>query len=154
MTTLGAIRPDAWNLPLLLHVLGAMLVVGTLSLAAFLLLAGGRNGEAVLQRRLGFRTLWIGVLPSYLLMRIAAQWVYSREGYGNGEDPAWIGIGYITTDIGALLLLIALIVGGVGVRRLRSDAPRLGFTTAAGVLSALLLAAFLVAVWAMTAKPD
>ncbi len=34
------------------------------------------------------------------------------------DDPAWIGIGYIVADVGALLVLIALIVGGIGVRRL------------------------------------
>ncbi len=54
---------------------------------------------------------------------------------------------------GALLLLIALIVGGAGVYRLRNGkGTRL--LKAAMVISLVLLAAYVVAVWAMSAKPD
>ena len=67
-------------------------------------------------------------LPGYIVMRIGAQWIYSKEGWDDLPDdaiPAWIGIGYIVADLGALLVLIALIVGGIGVRR-----PRNGRVTA------------------------
>jgi hypothetical protein len=152
MTIIAAIRPDDWNLPLLLHVLGAMLLLGSLSFAAYLLLAP-REGDVVALRRFGYWTLLAGGLPSFLLMRIAAEWIYSEEGFGE-DDPGWIGIGYITSDLGALLFLIALIVGGIGIRRLRtSDGSRRGLTSVAGWLAVVLVAMYLVAVWAMTAKP-
>ena len=154
MTTIAAIRPDDWNLPLLLHVLGAMLLLGTLSFAAYLLLAP-REGDVLSLRRFGYWTLLAGALPSFLLMRIAAQWIYEEEGFAGDDDPTWIGIGYITGDLGALLLLLALVLGGIGIRRLRtSDGARRGLTTAAGWLAVILLALYLVAVWAMTAKPS
>lgn len=154
MTTLAAIRPDDWNFPLLLHVLGAMLLLGTLSFAAYLLLAP-RSGDLVALRRFGYGVLLAGALPSFLLMRLSAQWIYDREGFTGDDDPTWIGIGYLTGDLGALPLLLALILGGVGVRRLRSsDGASRGLTTVAGWLAVLLLAVYLVAVWAMTVKPD
>ena len=48
-------------------------------------------------------------------MRVGAQWVESKEHLDDlPDDPAWLGIGYITADGGGLLLLIALILGGIG----------------------------------------
>jgi ABC-type maltose transport system permease subunit len=87
-------------------------------------------------------------------MRIGAQWIYSREGWEDlGNDPTWIGIGFIVADLGALITLIALILGGVGVYRLRSGKGA-GLLKAAMVLAWIVLAAALVAVWAMAGKPD
>jgi hypothetical protein len=40
--TLGAVPPESWNLPLLVHVAGAMLLVGALTLAATALI--GKRG--------------------------------------------------------------------------------------------------------------
>ena len=155
---LAVIRPAEWNLPLLLHVLGAMLVVGTLLVTVLVLAYGWRRDDpqqAIALNRLGWWTLLIGVLPSYLLMRIAAQWIYAEE-FGDGaDDPGWVAIGYITTDLGALLLLIALIVAGIGARRIRRrEGTSSGLSRVAAVLAGLLLVAYLVAVWAMTVKPD
>jgi len=150
MMVLAVVRPDDWNLPLLVHVAGAMLVVGFLAASAYMLLLGG---DSVAMQRLGYRTLLLGALPAYIVMRGGAQWVLSREGYGDA-DPTWIGIGFGVTDVGALLLVIALILGGIGVRRLRTADARNRLLTATGVLAAVLLAAYLVAVWAMTVKPD
>jgi len=91
------------------------------------------------------------------VMRIGAQWIYSREPYSDlpagVDDPTWIGIGFIVADLGALLVLIALIVGGIGVRRLDSGGGQ-GLLKAAMVIAWLVLAAALVAVWAMAGKPD
>ena len=155
---LAIVRPAEWNLPLLLHVLGAMLLVGTLLVAVLLFAYGWRRDDAqqaITLNRLGWWTLLIGVLPSYLLMRIAAQWIYAEEFGDGGDDPGWVAIGYITTDLGALLLLIALIVAGIGARRIRQrGGTSSALSRAAGVLAGLLLVANLVAVWAMTVKPD
>ena len=68
---------------------------------------------------------------------------------------AWIGIGYITADIGALLILISIILAAIGLRRSREDSARgIRFARIIGVFCILLLAAYIVAVWAMTAKPS
>ena len=39
-------------------------------------------------------------LPGWFVMRIAAQWAYSKEWLGRvaDDEPAWIGIGYITAE--------------------------------------------------------
>jgi hypothetical protein len=155
-----AIRPDDWNFPLLLHVAGAMLLVGTLLVAVWALLVAPRRADGpdggVALMRLGWWTLLAGVLPSWLLMRIAGQWIASEEGFEGENDPGWVDVGYITAEPGALVLLIALILGGLAVRRARrSDGGGGGgLATAAGVLSGILLVAYLVAMWAMTTKPD
>ena len=54
---------------------------------------------------------------------------------------------------GALLVLIALILGGIGVRRLGSGGGA-GLLKAAMVIAWIVLAAALVAVWAMAGKPE
>ena len=146
---LASIRPDSLNLPLFLHVFGAMVLVGGLlvtATAAFV----ARGDVRVL--RIGYKTLLFVCLPGYIVMRIGAEWTYAREHLGDvGSDPAWIAIGYITADVGALLLLIALILGGIGLRRARNGAA--GMLRASLVLSVILLAAYVVTIWAMGAKP-
>ena len=77
-----------------------------------------------------------------------------REGWEKlDDDPAWLGIGFIVADVGALLVLIALIVGGIGVRRLRNGGGQ-GLLKASMIIAWIVLAAALVAVWAMAGKPD
>ena len=151
---LASIRPDEVNFPLFLHVFGAMLLVGTLfAVALATVLAWRRPDDAVGLTRFSLRTLLMGVLPAYLLMRIGAQWTESKENFPDDFDPAWLGIGYITADAGALLVLISLILAAFGLRKLRSESGGVGFGRAVGVICILLLAAYIVAVWAMTAKP-
>ncbi len=150
---IAAIRPDDVNLPLLLHVLGAMLLVGALFAVALATAIGWRRpGDTAGLTRFALRTLLIGVLPSYILMRVGAQWTEAAQDYPDGFDPAWLGIGYITADAGLLLILISIVLAVVGLRRLRRGSG-VGFGRAVGVISILLLVAYLVAVWAMTAKP-
>ena len=43
--TVLLIRPDSWNLPLLLHVGGAMALVASVTVAAVALLQGWRAGD-------------------------------------------------------------------------------------------------------------
>jgi hypothetical protein len=150
MSVLAAIRPDSWSFPLFLHVLGAMILVGG-TLTAASALAFARGDARTL--RLGYWSLLAVALPGYVLMRIGAQWIYSKEGLDDAPiEEAWTGIGFAVADAGALLLLIALIVGGVGVRRLRGGSGT-GLLKATMVISILLLAAYVVAIWAMSAKP-
>ena len=163
MTPLAAIRADSVNFPLFLHVLGAMLLVGLLLAVSAAILIGWRRtdpAEVVGLTRMGLWTLVVGVFPAYLLMRIGAQWTES-EAYGDLpeaakdaiEDSAWIGIGYITADIGALLILISIVLSIIGLRATRRGGG-IGLGRVVGVIATLLLVAYVVAVWAMTTKPD
>jgi hypothetical protein len=152
-TVLAAIRPDDWNFPLFVHVLGAMILVGgLLTGASFMAFARGDTRFL----RIGYWTLLAVALPGYLLMRAGGEWSYVRQGWDDlpdDESPAWISIGYIVADLGALLVLVALILGGIGVRRLR-DGKGTRLLKASMILAWIVLAAALVAVWAMSGKPS
>ena len=152
MSTLLAVsRPTEWNLPLFVHVLGAMILVGGLLTGASVL-AFARGDARFL--RLGYWTLAAVALPGWIVMFVGANWIYSEEGWDDVDDePAWLGLGWTIAMLGALLVLIALIVGGIGVRRLR-DGRGQGLLKAAMVIAWIVLAAALVAVWAMSGKPD
>jgi hypothetical protein len=152
MTIVATVRPDSWNFPLFLHILGAMILVGGL-LAGASSLALARGDVRFL--RLGYRSLLAVALPGWLLMRIGAEWIASREGWtAEGvPTPTWLGIGFILADAGGLILLVSLIVGGVGVRRLRAGQGATLLRTTL-VLSVVLLGAYVVAVWAMAGKPS
>jgi hypothetical protein len=152
VTVLAVIRPDSWDFPLFLHVLGAMILTGGLLTGASSL--GFARGD-VRFLRLGYWSLLAVSLPGWVLMRAAAEWIASREGWNESgaADPTWLGIGRTVADLGGLVLLVALIVGGVGVRRLR-EGKGSGLLRATLVLSIVLLAAYVIAVWAMAGKPD
>jgi hypothetical protein len=151
MSLLAAIRPESWNWALLVHVAGAMILVGGL------LTAGGaaalaRRDETGALLRVSYLTLAAVALPGFIVMRAGAQWIYDKEGF-TGNDPSWIAIGFGTSDVGALLLVIALVLGGVGLRRSRRGGGE-GLLRASGIIALVLLALYVVAVWAMTGKPS
>jgi hypothetical protein len=146
------VRPDSWNIALLVHVLGAVILIGGLVTASAAAIAGWSD-EAVTLRRLSYRSLLIVAFPGYIVMRIGAQWVESKEGLDNlTNTPTWLDIGYITADGGGLLLLIALILGGIGIRKSRSGGGG-GLLKASSVIATLLVAVYVVTVWAMGGKP-
>jgi hypothetical protein len=151
MTMLASIRPDDVNVALLVHVFGAMVLVGGLVTAAGAGIVGWRDETDDL-RRFSYKTLLAVGLPGYVLMRVGADWTYLKENLDDAPDQVWVGIGFITADLGALLLLIALIVGGIGLRRSRTGKGGALLKTSI-VIATLLLAAYIVAVWAMGAKP-
>jgi len=153
MSVLAAIRPGEVNLPLFLHVLGAMLLVGTLFAVALATAIGWRRSDdAAGLTRFSLLTLLIGVLPSYILMRIGAQWTEAEQDYPDDFEAAWIDVGYITADAGALLIIVSIVLSVIGLRKLRRGSG-VRFGRAVGVVCTLLLVAYLVAVWAMTVKP-
>ncbi|HEX2589437.1 MAG TPA: hypothetical protein VHL51_14315 [Gaiellales bacterium] len=149
------IRPDSWNLPVLVHVAGAMALVASITVVAVVLVQGWRTsdaGTAAALQRFGARTLLFAVLPSYFVMRGAAEWALSRENLSN-SNASWIGIGFGVADFGGLLLLIAVIIANIGSRRSREGGMS-ALTKAATVISVLLVVAYIVAIWAMTTKPS
>jgi hypothetical protein len=143
-------RPDSWNFPLFLHVLGAMILVGGL-VTATSALAFARGDVRIL--RLGYWSLLAVSLPGYVIMRIGAQWVASKGWDDVEPSPTWLDIGYIVADAGALLMIIALVVGGIGMRQLRQGKGQ-GLLKASLIIAVLILAAAVVAIWAMAGKPD
>jgi hypothetical protein len=152
MTVLAATRPDSWNFPLFVHVLGAMILVGGL-LAGASCLAFARGDARFL--RLGYWSLLAVSLPGWFIMRVGAEWIASKEGWTKkgAPSPTWLDIGFLLADLGGLILLVTLVVGGIGVRRLRSGAGA-GLLKATLVFSIVLLGAYVVAVWAMAGKPS
>jgi hypothetical protein len=153
VSVLASIRPDGWNLPLLVHVSGAMILVGGVLTAVCALAVAGGDGRLL---RLGYRALLVVGLPGYVLMRSGAEWIADKEGYNEkgAPDPAWLGIGFIVADVGALLLLIALVVGGIGASRVRKGEGGEGLLKATMAISIVLLVGYVVAVWAMAGKSD
>jgi hypothetical protein len=152
MSVLALIRPDDWFFPLFLHIAGAMVVVGALTLSSVYLIASWRSGSASLIRT-AYMTLFYAALPGYIVFRVGAEWIADKEGLSD-SDLSWIGIGYGVSDLGALVLIISLIIGGVSVRRMnRGGTPSPIAARIVTGLVGLVLVAYLVAVWAMTTKP-
>jgi hypothetical protein len=153
VSALAAIRPDEWNLPLFLHVLGALTLIGTLALALTLLVAAWR-GDSRENLRWALRSLLLGVLPAWVLLRGSAEWIAEKEGFHDiDEPPAWIDVGYIATDAGFLLIVISSLLAWFAYRRSEAGAGS-ATVRVATVLIGLLIAVNLVALWAMTTKPS
>jgi uncharacterized membrane protein len=155
VSALAIIRPDEWELPLFVHVLGAFVLIGSLVLAASFLFAARRDGSVELTR-LGFRSLLIAALPALIVTRIAAQWLESEEDLEDAE-LTWIEVGYASTDAGFLLLIGATIAAGLAVRRAGRAAAAGGTgtgTALAAWLVTLLIAVYAVVIWLMATKPD
>lgn len=153
MSTLAATRPHSWDVPLVLHIFGGMLSVGALTLCLFSLVGALRTGSEALTR-LGFRALLWGAVPGFVILRGAAQWIAHKEGLDNDNvDLTWLNIGFTVTDAGLLFLIVATVLGGFAVRRVnQGGGVGVSARISAGLVTVLLVA-YLVAVWAMTAKP-
>jgi hypothetical protein len=153
MTLLGAIRPDDWNFPLFLHILGAMVLVGTLVLVA-VSLAGAWRGGSVAAVRLGYRSLLMAAIPAWIVLRVSAEWLVSEENLDE-ESPGWVDVGYMVSDTSLLLLIAATVCAGLAARRAgRGEQPGGGLNRAVVVLAGIALVAYVVAIWAMATKPS
>jgi hypothetical protein len=146
MSVLAAIRPDDWNVPLFVHVLSAMVLFGAVVLAAVSVAGDSQAGL-----RLGFRSLLIGAVPAWIAMRLSAQWIASEENLLDEgvETPAWVDIGFMTSEGSFLFLIAATVCAGIAVRRERGG----GLRSATLVLVAITMVAYVVALWVMSTKP-
>jgi hypothetical protein len=151
----AAIRPDDQSFALLLHLVGATVVFGALLASATSLALA--HGETRLLR-LGYFSLLLVGLPGLILMRLAGEWLYRLQNWDDLPDqldePAWLRIGSIVANWGGLLFLLALALGGVGVYRLRQGRGGAGLLRTTMVIAIILIVAWVVAVWAMTGKPN
>jgi hypothetical protein len=93
--------------PLFLHVLGAMTLFGAVLAAVILSGAAWRTPDRAFLRKATFWALVSGI-PAYIVFRVGAQWIYSKEGFTGHNDPTWIGIGFGVSDAGLLLLLAGI----------------------------------------------
>jgi hypothetical protein len=150
---LATVRPGSWNILLFIHVAGAMALVAALIVALFAIRHAARRGDQP-AARFAFRSLWMGVLPAYIVMRVGAQLIVSKE-HLQSSKAAWVGVGFMVSDAGIVLLLVTLLLTGLAARKAKQGTAVAGSggLRAATVLSGLLIAAYVVAVYAMTAKP-
>ena len=151
---LAAIRGPGQDLPVLLHIVGATIVFGALLASATSLVLA--RGEARLLRLGYFSLLYVG-LPALIMLRLSAQWIYSKQGWDDVPDkfhPTWLDIGFLVADVGGIFFLLALAVGGIGIVRMRAGKSGAGLLKVTMVIALALIVAYIVAVWAMTGKPN
>ena len=142
----GSLCGPGCGAPLFFHVLGATLLFGGIAAVAILSWAAVRATEhAPLLRRLAFATTLLVVWPAWILMRISAQWVLSREGLDK-STPGWVDVGFVVADAGLAVLLVVTLLAWLS-RRKAGVTPWL-----AGLVS-LYGVALAVAWFAMSAKP-
>ena len=105
------------------------------------------GGDAAAYARLAFRTLLFVGVPAWFVMRIGAEWIYtSKEKWADvPNEPDSLRVGYVTADLGGILLLVSVIwpgsaPAGLPDRRWLDDPAR-----SAGVLALVVLALCLVA---------
>lgn len=145
---LAVIRPDSWNLPLFLHVLGAMILFGgTTTVAIVGFAARTRTEHAALLARVALRTCLFAVVPGWIVMRAGASWIVSKEFPHN--TPGWVAVGFIVSEPGALVLIALSILAGVSVRKHGVGRA----AVAVPVLAGVYIVALGIAWWAMSAKP-
>jgi hypothetical protein len=150
---LAVVRPSDWNFPLFFHIAGAMLLVASLVVALYAVRIARERGDQPAAQFLARVLLWV-TLPSYLVMRIFAQIIDSKEKLDKA-NPSWLGVGFIVSDLGFVLLLAVLIMTGLVARRTKKGVSVAGSgqLRATGIIMGILLAAYVVAIWAMTTKP-
>ena len=147
---LAIVRPDSWNLPLFLHVLGATLTFGATATVALLGFAGLRGDpeRAIWLRGLAFRIGGYVLVPAFILMRGGAQWIADKEYPGSAKTPGWLDVGFIVTEPGAILVIVMLILAWFAARR-----PSFRGAVAVPWLASIYIVALGIAWFAMSAKP-
>jgi hypothetical protein len=124
-----------------------MVLVGAVATAALLSLVAWRRPGVPIYGRAAFWSLLAVGVPAYVVMRIGAQWTYSKEGFSGHNDPTWIGIGFAAADLGLLLLLLTT---GLAFWWKRRGKPVVGRFVAG--LASVYLILLGVAWFAMSAK--
>lgn len=152
---LAAIRPAGQDFPVLLHIVGATIVFGALlASVASLALAHGRTRMF----RIGYFSLLFVALPGWVLMRLSGEWIYRKQGWNDVpdqlQDPTWLRIGFGVADWGGLLFLVALVIGGIALLRIRNGKSGAGLLKVTMSIAVVIAVGYVGAVWAMTGKPN
>ncbi len=137
-----------------IHIAGAMALVALLILSIFAARNALERGDQPSTSFLA-RTMLLGVFPAYVVMRVGAQLLVSEEHLDKAK-ATWLDIGFIVSDAGGFLIVVMLILTGLAARKAKSGASVAGSggLRATAVLVPLLVAAYLLAIFAMTTKPD
>jgi hypothetical protein len=147
---LAIIRPDSWNLPLFLHVLGAIILFGSTATVAILGFASrGRAEHAALLSRAALRTFLFGIVPGFILMRAGAQWIADKEFPDGAKTPGWVDVGFLVSEPGAVLLIILGVLTWMWKRR-GTGGRAARFVP---LLASLYVIALGIAMFAMSGKP-
>ena len=130
-----------------------MVLVGGLVTAVGAGIIGWRDETPDL-RRFAYKVLLAVVLPGYIVMRIGGG-MGLREGEPGRPPRIRPGSASATSQPtpARSLLSIALIVGGIGLR-LSRDGRGGALLKTSSVIATILLAAYIVAVWAMVRQTD
>ena len=148
MTLALSTRPGEWDLPLFLHILGALILIGAVVLGLLALTSVWRGG-APAWRTSYLAIAWVAI-PAWFVMRLTAEWLLDKEGLGDAE-LTWIDIGFQAAEPSLILLIIAATIARVKSRA-EGVEPGWGGRVAVAAVSISLIA-YLVALWAMTTKP-
>ncbi|HEY6889878.1 MAG TPA: hypothetical protein VI300_18905, partial [Solirubrobacter sp.] len=114
---------------------------GVVAVAGFAIRRG--TDHQLLLARVAQRTYMLGVIPAYIVMRVGAQWIDGKE-FPNGNEPGWVGVGFLVSDAGALLLVVVGILLAVRRERILLAVP---------LLTGLYVLALGVAWVSMSGKP-
>ena len=150
-SVLAAVRPDSWNFPLFVHVLGAMILVGgTLTAAS----ARASPAETSARFALGYWSLLAVVASRLHPDADRSQWIYSKEGLDDApiEDSLDQASGS-PSPTPALCCSSSRWSSVASASAGSVAASGTGLLKATMVISIVLLAAYVVAIWAMSAKP-
>jgi hypothetical protein len=150
MMPLALIRPSDWNLPLFVHVLGAIVLVGSMFALVLLALASRRGANTAMFARLAFRSTLFVVVPAWIVMRVGANWIEGKEYPSGTGEPGWLGVGFAVADPGIIILIV---LGILGWRSVKAGGGGWA-ATATTVIAGLYLIALGVAMFAMSAKPS
>ncbi len=144
---LAVVRPDAWNLPLFLHILGATTLFGATLAVAVLASAAGRSAAREQLARASFGTLLLVAVPGWVALNAAGEWTKSKEALPDGVN--WVEVPRAIGSVGIVAILAMTGVAFSWKRKPESG----GRPRALQIVAALYIAALAVAWWVMTAKP-
>ena len=144
-------RADSVDLPLFIHVLSALVLIGAIGLGLFALAGTWRGGSE--SWRLAYLAIVWAAIPAWVVLRGTAEWLLEENGLRDAELE-WIDIGFAVSEPTLLLLILAGVIARVKAKRTaeRGDTPGWGGRIASGLVSTALIG-LLFALWAMTTKP-
>jgi uncharacterized protein (TIGR03382 family) len=133
---------------LFVHILGAVTLFGSVLAVTILAYAALRLGPdlALVARRVAFWTTLVLMLPAWIVMYAGGYWLLGHESLDK-DTPGWANAGARIADAGAVLVVLLLVLGWLGIRRRRLGPWVAGIAT-------LYLVALAVAWFFMSGKPD
>ena len=144
---LAVVRSHTIDLPLFLHVLGAIVLFGAAGAVTMLAWASKRGQNLPTLARGAFGTLLLCALPAWVVLFVFGSSTMTKEHLPDGIN--WVDVPAAIAGVGLLVLLAATGAAFAWSRRPQGTwQPR-----AVGVLCGAYIFALAFAWWVMTAKP-